>query len=230
MKPIVSDETLLDAVEKELNADPEVSAEHISVTVHDGAVALGGHVSTQHEKHAAVRATERVEAVRALADDIEVREPSLHERADDEIAEEIAHIRAQRVENADLVAVQVSEGRVVLHGSVESEALRDSIESKARQSTGVRAVSNLIEVKPTEESADGDVESRVRDALALAGDPHPDSVRATLEDGVAHLAGQVTSLAGLETAMHAAEATPGVTSVESEIAVAPDAAATTPEQ
>jgi osmotically-inducible protein OsmY len=223
MKPIVSDENLLEAVEKELNADPDISAQHISVTVHDGAVALGGHVSTHHEKHAAVRAAERVDAVRALADDIEVREPSLHERADDEIAEEIAHIRAQRVENADAVSVQVSDGRVVLHGTVESEALRDSIESTARQITGVRAVTDLIEVKAAGEEAGSDVESRVREALALGGDPHPDSVRATLEDGVARLSGEVASLSALETAVHAAEAAPGVKTVESEIVVSPDA-------
>jgi osmotically-inducible protein OsmY len=222
MKPTVSDQTLLDAVEKELQADPEVSPQHISVTVHDGAVALGGHVSTIHEKHAAVRAAERIEAVKALADDIEVREPSLHERSDDEIAEEIAHVRGtHRVENTDAVGVQVSDGRVLLHGSVESEALRASIESRARQITGVRAVSNLIEVKTEAETTVDDVERRLQEALAQAGDPYADSVQVAVKDGVARLSGQLASLSALETAMHAAGAAQGVTSVESEIVLAP---------
>jgi hypothetical protein len=103
MKPTVSDTILRDAVVKELERDPEVVAKHISVTAIDGAIALGGHVMTIHEKHVAVRAAERVEAVRAVADDIEVREPSLHERADDEIAEEIAHLRSWRAQIPDSV-------------------------------------------------------------------------------------------------------------------------------
>jgi BON domain len=57
--------------------DPEVVAKHISMIALDGAVTLAGHVTTIHEKHVAVRAAERVEAVRAIADDIEVRPSSL---------------------------------------------------------------------------------------------------------------------------------------------------------
>ena len=59
MKPTVSDKNLRDAVEKELDSDPEVVAKHISVTAIDGAIMLGGHVMSIHEKHVAVRAAER---------------------------------------------------------------------------------------------------------------------------------------------------------------------------
>src|ERR687887_2878758 len=120
MKPMISDKLLRDAVEQELDSDPEIVAKHISVTAIDGAITLGGHVMAIHEKHVAVRAAERVEAVRAVADDIEVREPSLHERADDEIAEEIAHLRSWGAQIPDSVAAQVRDGRVILHGEVES--------------------------------------------------------------------------------------------------------------
>src|SRR5262249_43599963 len=54
MKPMVSNEVLRDAVLKELDSDPEVDAKHIWVTATDGAIALGGHVVTIHEKHVAV--------------------------------------------------------------------------------------------------------------------------------------------------------------------------------
>jgi osmotically-inducible protein OsmY len=57
MKPVFSDKTLRDAVVNELESDPEVAAKHISVTAIDGAVTLGGHVTTNHEKHVAVRAS-----------------------------------------------------------------------------------------------------------------------------------------------------------------------------
>ena len=147
MKPMISDEILRDAVVNELERDPEVGAKHISVTAIDGAVTLGGHVITIHEKHVAVRASERVPAVRAVADDIEVRPRSLHDRGDDEIAEEIAHLRSWGPQIPDSVAVEVRDARVVLHGQVESEAERKDSESAVRRLTGVHLVENLIRVE-----------------------------------------------------------------------------------
>jgi osmotically-inducible protein OsmY len=49
MKPPISDAILRDAVVKELESDPEVTAKHISVTAVDGAITLGGHVMAIHE-------------------------------------------------------------------------------------------------------------------------------------------------------------------------------------
>jgi osmotically-inducible protein OsmY len=151
MKPMISDKTLRDAVVTELERDSEIAAKHISVTAVDGAITLAGHVATIHEKHEAVRAAERVDAVRALADDIEVESPSLHERADDEIAEEIAHLRSWRTPIPDSVAAQVSDGRVILHGQVELASQRDDAERAVHHLKGVRDVGNLIEVKPRTE-------------------------------------------------------------------------------
>lgn len=151
MKPVISDNALRDAVVKELQSDPEVGAKHISVTAVDGAITLGGHVTYDHEKHVAVRAAERGPAVRAVADDIAVRPPSLHERADDEIAVEIAHLRSWRTQIPDSVAVHVHDGRVILHGQADSTAQRDAAEAAIRELTGVRAVGNLIEVEPPDE-------------------------------------------------------------------------------
>jgi osmotically-inducible protein OsmY len=221
MKPIVSDKNLRDAVLKELEDDPEVIAKHISVTAIDGAITLGGHVMSIHEKHVAVRAAERVEAVRAVADDIEVREPSVHERADDEIAEEVAHLRSAGGPIPDSVAAQVRDARVILHGEVESASERDAAESAVRQLTGVRAVDNLIKVKAQTEPTAADVERSVHEAIARTADLHARSIRVTMNDSTVHLHGQVPSLAALRTAMHAAETAPGVTAVESEIAVTP---------
>jgi osmotically-inducible protein OsmY len=216
MKPMISDKILRDAVVKELNDDPEVVAKHISVTAIDGAITLGGHVMTIHEKHVAVRAAERVDAVRAVADDIDVREPSLHERADDEIAEEIAHLRVRGTEIPDSVAVQVRDGRVILHGQVESGSQQDAAENAVRQLTGVRAVANLLRVEtPTAV----DVEHRVREAIAQTADMFAGSVSATINGATVHLRGHVPSSTALRTVLRAAETAPGVTAVKSEIVV-----------
>jgi osmotically-inducible protein OsmY len=153
MKPTISDRILRDAVLKELEDDPELIAKHVSVSAIDGSVTLAGHVMSIHEKHQAVRAAERVDAVRAVADDIQVREPSLHERADDEIAEEVAHLRSAVGPIPDSVGVQVRDARVILHGEVESASERHAAEEAVRQLTGVRAVDNLIKVYSHAETA-----------------------------------------------------------------------------
>ena len=225
MKPTVSDKILRDDVVKELEDDPELVATHISVTALGGAIALGGYVATYHEKHVAVRAAERVPAVRAvaddiaLADDIEVRPPALHERGDDEIAEEIANLRGRNAQSPDSVGVQVRDGRVILHGEAESAYQRDAVESAARQLTGVRAVANLIKVKPPTEPTVSDVARLVQEAIARVADLHAGSIRVAMNDGTVHLQGHVPSLAALESAVQAAETASGVTAVESEIVV-----------
>ena len=216
MNSMVSDKSLRDAVVKELEDEPEVAATYISVTAVDGAVTLGGHVMTHHEKHVAVRVAERVDAVRAVADGIEVRETSLHERPDDEIARQVAQLRGLSAQSPDSVAVQVREGRVILHGHVESTSQRDAIERAARQLAGVHAVSNLIEVESQADPTLPEVERRVREAVAQAGDP-ADSIRATMAGGTVRLHGRVASLAALQAALDAAESAPGITAVESEV-------------
>ncbi|HYY63725.1 MAG TPA: BON domain-containing protein [Gaiellaceae bacterium] len=219
MKPTVSDKNLRDAVLNELASDPEVIATHISVTAIDGAITLRGHVMSIHERHVAVRAAERVDAVKAVADDIEVREPSLHERADDEIAEQIAHLRSARGPIPDAVAVQVRDARVILHGEVESASQRDAAESAVRHLTGVRVVDNLLKVKSESKPTAADIELRVHEAIAHTADLHARSIRVTMNDNTVHLHGHLPSLAALQTALRAAETAPGIKAVESEIVV-----------
>ena len=219
MKPTVSDKNLRDAVLNELASDPEVIATHISVTAIDGAITLRGHVMSIHEKHVAVRAAERVDAVKAVADDIEVREPSLHERADDEIAEEIAHLRSAGGPIPDAVAVQVRDARVILHGEVESASQRDAAESAVRHLTGVRVVDNLLKVKSESKPTAADIELRVHEAIAHTADLHARSIRVTMNDNTVHLHGHLPSRAALQTALRAAETAPGIKAVESEIVV-----------
>jgi len=219
MKPSVSDATLREAVVRELERDPEVFAKHISVTAVDGAVTLGGHVTMIHEKHVAVRAAERVAAVRAVADDIEVREPSLHDRADDEIGEEIAHLRWAGGPIPDSVGVQVRDARVILHGDVASGDQRDAAESAVRHLAGVHIVDNLIKVKTQAEPSDSDVERRVREAIARTADLDARSIEVRMDNGIAHLSGQVVTSVALQVALDAAEGAPGVTGVESAIVV-----------
>jgi osmotically-inducible protein OsmY len=116
--------------------------------------------------------------------------------------------------------VQVRNGRVILHGQVESESQRDVADSAVRQLAGVHAVTDLIEVKSRTEST-ADVERRVQEAIAEVPDVDARSIQVVMDDGTARLSGRLPSLAALQTAMDAAGTAPGVRSVESQIVVAP---------
>jgi osmotically-inducible protein OsmY len=212
MKPMLSDDSLRNAVLKELEDDPDLVATHVSVTSIDGAITLRGHVMSYHERHAAVRAAERVAAVRAVADELEVREPSLHARSDDEIAEEVAHARARVANSPDSVRVQVREGSVILYGQVESAEHREAIENAARHLPGVVAVENLIEIETPPDATAAEVQRRVQSTGT-------GEIGVTVQDGVVRLDGHAPSLSALEEAVAAARAVPGVTAVESAIVV-----------
>ena len=80
------DKQLKQAVLDELQWEPSVNAAHIGVTAKDGVVTLMGHVETFSEKSAAEKATRRVNNVRAIAEEIEVRLPFNVKHGDEEIA------------------------------------------------------------------------------------------------------------------------------------------------
>ncbi|MCS4095869.1 BON domain-containing protein, partial [Rhizobium sp. BK176] len=71
-------------VESELKWDPDIDASDIGVAVKSGVVTLSGFVRSFAQKYEAEKATKRVKGVLGVANDIEVRLPSLHEKPDPE--------------------------------------------------------------------------------------------------------------------------------------------------
>ena len=83
-------------VEEGLRWDPAINATDIAVAVKDGVVTLTGFVRSYNEKLEAEVAAKRVTGVYALANDIEVRLPSITEKPDPEIARDaVAAIKTQ---------------------------------------------------------------------------------------------------------------------------------------
>src|SRR5688500_7825050 len=72
---------------EELRLEPSVDHSQVGVAAKHGVVTLSGFVGSNAEKTAAGRAARRVNGVKAVADEIEVRLPSHTERNDSEIAE-----------------------------------------------------------------------------------------------------------------------------------------------
>lgn len=219
MKTVMSDKLMQDAVMKELDWDPKVTASAIGVTAKDGAIALSGHVTSYMEKLAAVRAAERVYGVKAVADDLEVKLLSSAERDDADIATEIARQRSWSTVIPASVEAEVRHGNVTLRGHVEWAFQRSEAARSVRGLAGVRGVTNLITIKPGPQAAD--VRLRVEEAIERMADLDARSIWVSITNGTAHLHGHVHSFAESRIAEHAAEACPGITLVDNEIAVRP---------
>jgi osmotically-inducible protein OsmY len=215
-----SDKNMRDTVVRELEWDPRVHTDHIGVAASDGAVVLSGHVPSYSDRWAAVRATERVYGVRAVADEIEVKMAQSSVRDDQDIAEDITRSMHWNTAIPAGVKADVLKGHVTLRGEVQWGYQSGEAERAIRHLSGVHNVSNTITIKPMLPKA-ADVDQRVGEAIKRLADLDARSIWVTSTNGTVHLHGHVHSFAERRTAAVAAAAAPGVTRVENDILVTP---------
>jgi osmotically-inducible protein OsmY len=212
----MNDRTLADDVETELAWDPVVQPENIAVMVRNGAVTLSGYVSTFSEKRAAVRAAERVNGVRTVADEIEVQLADAEQ--DPDIAEAILASFRRHTDVPESVRAEVRNGWVTLLGEVESNHQRFEAERAVANTRGVTGVTSRIAVSPSADAAD--LERRVTDALRRNAELDADMISVTTKGGTVTLDGHVHSAPERRAAEDAAWA-PGVSHVRNQIVVRP---------
>src|SRR5438874_736901 len=142
-------------VEEELKWDPDLDATDIAVSVKGGVVTLAGFVKSYTDKYQAEAAAKRVAGVRAVANDIEVRMPSVDERPDPDIARDaVAAIKSQLPISSEHIKIVVKNGWVTLEGQVEWQYQRSTAENSVRRIKGIKGVSNLIQLKPHAQPAE----------------------------------------------------------------------------
>ena len=119
------------------------------------------------------------------------------------------------------VKVDTEHGKVTLHGTVDSEAVKDKAEATARAVGGVTEVRNLLQVvKESSQKSVKAADKDVKDAVerSLKGDKSFDGIKVkSVEDGLVFLDGSTTSLAAELRAIEIAYAIPGVWQVASGI-------------
>lgn len=135
-----TDNELREDVEEELEWEPSVDERRIGVAVRDGIVTLTGHVGSYAEKWNAERAVERVEGVKGIANEIQVRLAGQHSDTD------IARAAADALEwnslvPSDRITIRVENGWVTLRGEVDYDYERRAAERAVRYLDGVRGVS-----------------------------------------------------------------------------------------
>lgn len=214
-----SDSELQQDVMSELEWDPRVDHADIGISVSDGVVTLNGYVRSYAEKQAAERAAQRVSGVKAIAEEIKVRNDFDATTADHEIAKRILDIFAWNVLiPQDKLGVKVEKGWVTLTGAVDWHFQAEEAKKAAGKISGVLGIMNRIEVRhrPTT----GDIRKRIEAAFERQADLDAAGVTIALDGTKVKLSGKVKAWHERQVAERAAWAAPGVTLVEDHIVVA----------
>jgi osmotically-inducible protein OsmY len=205
-------------VEDELQWDPDIDPTDIGVAVKDGVVTLSGFARSYSQKLEAEAAAKRVAGVVGVANDLEVRIPSVHERPDPEIARDAVHaLKTQLPLSADNIKVVVKRGWITLEGEVEWNYQRETAENAVRWIRGVNGVSNLIQLKPR--VAPSDIKQKIEEAFRRSAEIDANRITVDARGTEVILRGTVRSWAERQEAERAAWAAPGVTKVDNRITI-----------
>lgn len=213
-----NDQQILSNVEDALTWDVRVDAANITVEVENGTVILSGTVNTYTQKLDAASIASRIKGVKDIINKLVVRPAII--RSDIEIRNDIeaALIRDILVDETNII-IHVSNGIVVLDGSVATMAEKNAAESDAWLTPGVMDVINNIVVTPAVARMDQEIEEDVRAALARDTRINIKNVDIEAVDAVVYLRGTVDDFTQKWIASDIAWWTPGVRDVVNELTV-----------
>ena len=211
-----TDEEIQRDVLSELKWDARIQPNEIGVSVKDGIVTLTGWVDSYLKKWTAEDVAHRVNGVKAVANDLELKLAT--ERTDADIAAAAIHaIEWDAFVPSDKVQVTVSKGWITLRGEVEWQYQKEDAERVVRRLAGVKGVTNLITVKPRTTAPD--LKRKIEDALVRNAEIDADRITVEVQGSKAILKGIVKSWAEKEEAERVAWSAPGILSVDNRITI-----------
>ena len=207
-----------EGVRKELDFDPLVDATGITVKNMGGDVALNGTVPSYRQYLDAASAAKRVSGVTRVHNHLAVVLPPASYRDDPMLTTAANNILAQTVSVPNNVEASSTEGNIWLTGMVRHGFEREAAGQAVAGLTGVRGVTNDIEVFSDVEAED--VSFLVQDALdRYSLIPDDSDVLVSASDGTITLNGHVRDWAEHDAVMRAAWAGLGVTSVRDDLVI-----------
>jgi osmotically-inducible protein OsmY len=213
-----SDAQLKKDVEQELEWDPSINAAGIGVEVHDRIVTLAGHLGSFAEKLAARRAAQRVEGVKGVVVELDVRVPGQDKRSDEEIAVAVRSVLEWTAELSEkAVKVTVEKGCVTLSGEVDWGYQMKAAENVVVPLRGVVTVVNQINVRGSASASD--IASKISAALKRHAEDEAQHIDVCVSEGTVTLRGKVGSFPERSIACGAAWAAPGVHNVIDQLSI-----------
>lgn len=203
----------------ELRWEPRIREREIGVAVKVGVVSLTGSVPSYADKYLAETVVEDFAGVKAIANDLVVKLPTASARTDTEIAHQVVNALGWDINVPDTkVKARVADGWVTLEGNVEYAFQKEAAYNAVRNLTGVRGVTNTIDVAPKMAST-YDVTQKIKDALHRRATQDVEKIIVTTKDHVVTLSGSVSSFAERRAAESAAWSAPGVKEVKDNLVV-----------
>jgi osmotically-inducible protein OsmY len=215
-----SDSEIERDVQAELEWDPDLDAADIAVKVKSGVAELTGFARSYTDRYEAEIAAKRVAGVVGVANDVEVRLPSVDERPDPDVARDaVAALRSQLPISSEDIKVLVRGGWVTLEGEVEWQYQRQTADNAVRRIRGVKGVSNTVLLKPHAEPEQ--VRRKIMEALRRSAQLDASRITVETKGGEVVLKGTVRSWVERDEVERAAWAAPGVTKVDDHIVITP---------
>jgi osmotically-inducible protein OsmY len=211
-----NDHELRREVEQALLWDPAVDERRIGVAVVDGIATLQGEVASYGERWRAELAAQRVAGIRAVVNELVVKTPD--KVSDTDIARKaVEALRNNAMVPDDKITVKVDNGYVTLDGEVEWDYQRRAADQAVRDLAGVRAVVNLIKLKPR--ARPEDLKRKIVETFQREAAVDANRITVVVNGSEVILRGTVRSWVERREAERAAWSAPGVTSVKNEIVV-----------
>jgi osmotically-inducible protein OsmY len=207
-------------VENEIRWDPSIEDDsHIAVAVNDGVVTLTGYTKKYMDSYYAERAAKRVQGVKGIANELEIKYDTGSERPDPDIAEEaVKALKRDLPLTHEKLKVIAKDGRLTLEGEVEWNYQKETAERAVRTIRGVKSISNLITVKP--KVTPSDLKKKIEDAFVRSAQLDANKVTVEVDGSRVILRGSVRSWAERQESERYVWSAPGVTSVDNRIVIA----------
>lgn len=130
-----SNEVLQNDVQDAIKWEPQLNAAAIGVTAKDGIITLTGVVDSFARKSEAEEAARKVDGVKAVVEEIEIKSGSWANTSDTEIATEVLNAFKWNWEiPGDKIKVKVEDGWVTLDGEIFWKYQKDAAKKSSQQS------------------------------------------------------------------------------------------------
>jgi len=207
-------------VMEELKWEPFLNSAEIGVSVKNGIVSLSGIVDTYAKKITAEKAAKRIDGVKAVAEELEVKLSDSGWRDDIEVAEAILNtLKWQTSVDEDQIKIKVENGWVTLEGTVNWLFEKNKITELVENLLGVRGITCLIKVAPRVPV--NEVKRKINSAFHRSATVDASNIHIETTGNKVILTGTVRSLTEKKDAEDAAWMAPGVTEVKNELLVEP---------